>query len=263
MSAAVEPVVDRVASRLDAAQTSATAIVAGDAWPELDLAQAYAVQREVVGRRVRRGERHVGLKLGFTSEAKMRQMGVDELIVGHLTDAMSLDGGRVLDLDTLVHPRVEPEIAFLVGADVDWSDPRADLLTAITGVCAAVEVIDSRYEGFRFDLPRVVADNTSAAAFAVGEWTDLGEIDLADLEVSLTVTGGEHRVGSTAAILGHPLRTVERLATLVRRWDLRLPAGSVVLAGAATEAVPLTAGRTTVEVDGLGIVEIHAAGGDR
>lgn len=263
MRAHADAAVDLAAARLDAAQTSATAVVAGEDWPDLSLDQAYAVQREILERRVERGERQVGLKLGFTSEAKMRQMGVDELIVGRLTDAMLVRPDEVLDLSTLVHPRVEPEIAFLIGADVDLTQPDADLASAVVGVCAAMEVIDSRYEGFRFDLPRVVADNTSAAGFALGHWIDPDRVDLADLQVILTLDDGERRVGSTSAILGHPLRTLERLAILARRWDLQLPAGSVVLAGAATEAVPLTAGRTTVEVSTLGDVRIVAEESDR
>ena len=260
MSAA--DLIDEVTDRLETAQRSATAIVADDSWPHFALDQAYSIQGRLVARRIERDDPLVGLKLGFTSEAKMRQMGVDELIVGQLTESMWLHEDDAVDLSALIHPRVEPEVAFLVGADVDLDDPDADIAASITGVCAAMEVIDSRYAGFSFDLPRVVADNPSAAAFALGPWVDPAEVDLADLPVTLSGDGEIRSEGTTSAILGHPLHTLERLVLLARRWDLRITAGTIILAGAATEAVPLLPGRTTVEVAHLGRVSIDAKGAD-
>lgn len=250
---------------LDAAQRSATPVRATQAWPELSLEEAYATQAALLSRRHARGERAVGLKLGFTSEAKMRQMGVDELIVGQLTDAMQVADGDALALDALIHPRVEPEVAFLVGADVDLADPALDLAESIAGVAAGLEIIDSRYDGFRFDLPRVVADNTSAARFVVGPWRGLDEVDLDDRAVTMRIDGEVVASGTTAAILGHPLRTLPRLAALGRRFGLQLPAGSVVLAGAATEAVALRPGTVSAEVAGLGAVQVAvvATAGER
>lgn len=241
---------------LDAAQAEARPVQVGDGWPELTLDQAYAVQAALLARRVARGDRPVGLKLGFTSAAKMRQMGVHEVIVGRLTaSTLVADGGRV-DRGRLIHPRVEPEIAFRVGRDVDL----ASGVLAVDGVCAALEVIDSRYAGFRFDLPRVVADNTSAAAFALGPWTDVDPQATGGLRVTMRTGDGTVVTGSTDAILGHPLRALERLAVLGARLGLRLSAGDVILAGAATEAVPLPPGRTEVTVESLGTVVLHTEG---
>lgn len=251
--------VTEAAGVLDAAQQSVTPVRSTQAWPELTLEEAYATQAALLARRHARGERAVGLKLGFTSEAKMRQMGVDELIVGQLTDAMQVADGAVLELDSLIHPRVEPEVAFLVGDDVDLTDPTADLRGAVRAVAAGLEVIDSRYDGFRFDLPRVVADNTSAARFVLGSWRDLDEVDLDDRAVTMRVDGEVVARGTTAAILGHPLRTLPRLAALGRRFGLQLPAGSVVLAGAATEAVALQPGPVSAEIAGLGTVHALVA----
>lgn len=241
---------------LDTAQRAATPVRMTQTWPELTLEDAYAAQAALLARRHARGERAVGLKLGFTSEAKMRQMGVDELIVGQLTDAMqAADGGTVV-LDALIHPRVEPEVAFLVGSDVDLADPDVDLEGAVAGVAVGLEIIDSRYDGFRFDLSRVVADNTSAARFVLGTWRSLDEVDLDDRAVTMSWDAEVIASGTTAAILGHPLRTLPRLAALGRRFGLQLPAGSVVLAGAATEAVTLEPGRVSAQVDGLGDVHV-------
>lgn len=259
----MQTLVAQVAERLDTAQQTVTPVRADEPWPELTLDDAYASQAALLARRQARGEQGIGLKLGFTSEAKMRQMGVDELIVGQLTDAMRADDGGTIRLDALIHPRVEPEVAFLVGSDVDLADPGADLEGAIEGVAAGLEIIDSRYDGFRFDLPRVVADNTSAAMFVHGDWRRLDAVDLADLPVELRASGRVVAAGSTAAILGHPLHTLPRLVALGRRLGLRLHAGSVVLAGAATEAVPLPAGAVSAEIAGLGDVSVVAAGGAR
>ena len=246
--------VAEVAKMLDFAQASATPIRASGAWPELTLDDAYATQTALLSRRLARGERPVGLKLGFTSEAKMRQMGVDELIVGQLTDGMQVPDDGTIDLGALIHPRVEPEVAFLVGSDVDLADPEVDLEAAISGVTVGLEIIDSRYDGFRFDLPRVVADNTSAAVFVLGTWRPLDEVDLGDLPVTMRIGDDVVARGTTAAILGHPLHTLPRLVALGRRFGLQIPAGSVVLAGAATEAVPLRPGPVTAEIAGLGTV---------
>ncbi|MFC9796994.1 2-keto-4-pentenoate hydratase [Streptomyces sp. NPDC127584] len=225
--------------------------LAGGASGLNDIREAYAVQDALVARRLARGERITGFKLGFTSRAKMRQMGVSDLIHGRLTDRMEIaDGGR-LDVSGLIHPRVEPEVAFLLGETLR---PGTHPAAAVTAVAPALEVIDSRYDGFRFSLPEVIADNTSAAAYALGPWTsprDLG--DLGNLGVLLELDGRLAETGSTAAVLGHPLRALAAAARLAGE----LPPGTVILAGAATAAVPLPPGtHVRATVAGLGTVAL-------
>lgn len=245
---------------LDKAQSEARPIPADEEWPELTLDQAYAIQAALLARRVTRGDRIIGVKLGFTSEAKMRQMGVHELIVGRLTDSMLVPPGEPLDRGRFIHPRIEPEIAFRVSRDIDLAQDTTELREAVNEVCAAAEVIDSRYDGFRFDLPRVVADNTSAAAFALGHWSELDPAATSGLRVTMRIGDGTTVSGSTDAILGHPGRALDRLGVLGARLGLRLTAGDVILAGAATEAVPLPAGRTEVTVESLGTVVLDVEG---
>ena len=123
--------------------------------PALDLAAAYAVQHAVSRAPVARGERPTGVKLGFTSRAKMVQMGVDEVIGGRLTDAMAVADGGVVDLGRLIHPRIEPEVAFRLGRDVDPDERvRVARVAAVDAVAPALEIIDSRYADFRFSLER-------------------------------------------------------------------------------------------------------------
>lgn len=254
------PHIEDVVRRLEFAERSRKALVDDGSWPALTLGEAYTAQARLVARRVARGERELGLKLGFTSVAKMRQMGVAELIVGRLTDAMRVPDGGCLSRGALIHPRVEPEVVFRVSRDVDLADPGADLASAVDAVAPALEVIDSRYDGFRFDLPRVVADNTSAARFVTGAWVPLAPVALGNLGVALRVDGRVAALGSTSALLGHPMRTLARLQAWGAGLGLRLKAGAVVLAGAATAAVPLPVGHVEVEIGTLGRIGVHVEG---
>ncbi|HYF19590.1 MAG TPA: fumarylacetoacetate hydrolase family protein [Ramlibacter sp.] len=218
----------------------------------LDLPTAYAVQHAGVALRLAAGERRVGAKMGFTSRAKMAQMGVHEMIVGQLTDAMEVPDGSPFRRDGAIHPRIEPEVAFLVGRD--FADvPHAGLLRgAVEAIAPAMEIIDSRYANFRFSLADVVADNTSACGFVLGAWQPVPrEID--NLGMALRVDGRPRQAGSSAAILGSPWRALDAAWRLARRYGVSVPAGSVLLAGAATAAEPMPErGFVEVEVSGLG-----------
>jgi len=248
---------DRLARTLDEAELLGTPIVQPSAERALGLDAAYAVQRALVARRVARGERVVGLKLGFTSREKARQMGVDDVIIGTLTDAMRIDDGGRVPAGRGIHPRVEPELAFLLGPAA--ADPSADPSTAMVAVAPALEVIDSRYRDFRFDLGDVVADDASASAFAIGPWRAAGETGPIDNRaVALEFGGRAVATGSTAAILGDPVRAVAAALRLARAHRLDLRDGMILLAGAATAAVPMPpSGAVSAEVHGLGRVVVH------
>ncbi|MEU3769044.1 4-oxalocrotonate decarboxylase [Amycolatopsis keratiniphila] len=246
--------ISALADRLDLAQTTRadTPSLADD--HELDIADAYAVQAALVARRETRGERVLGVKLGLTSEAKMAQMGVSEVIAGRLTDAMLVADGGEVSLARFIHPKVEPEIAYRLARDVDLDDPAFDVESAVDAMAPAIEIIDSRYRDFRFTHTDVVADNTSAAGYVLGAWRAFGEA--ADRAVRLR-SGDREVVGSTAAILGDPVRALHALVELCRKRDIPLRAGQVVLAGAATEAMPFAPGVAEAEIAGLGRVSVR------
>ena len=245
-----------------------------DGYP-LDLAGAYRVQRLGIDRRVARGERVVGVKMGFTSKAKMAQMGVDDVIWGILADAMAVPGSSgtaqaadpgapgaaqsgLYDLSGLIHPKVEPEIVFRLGRAVDRPD---DAESAVDAVAVGYEILDSRFEGYKFTLPDVVADNASAAGFGVGPWHPVTRgTDISDVPVTLSVGGEPARTGSSAAILGDPWESLRSAARLATEAGLTLEAGWIVLAGGITEAVPLTPG-VVVKVTGgtLGTAGLRCA----
>ncbi|MFI6977816.1 2-keto-4-pentenoate hydratase [Embleya sp. NPDC050154] len=224
---------------------------------DLDLDTAYRVQRAVIDRRVARGEALIGVKMGFTSRAKMVQMGVDDVIWGLLTDAMLVEEGGVLDLGELIHPRIEPEIAFLIGSPLSGTITPAEAVRAIAGVAVAYEVLDSRYADFKFTLPDVIADNASAAGFGFGPWHDPTGLDLSNLGLLVEIDGRVVATGSSAAILGNPLRSLIAAARLAAEAGLELRPGWVVLAGAATAAMPLPKGaHVRVSAAGLGRAEV-------
>jgi 2-oxo-3-hexenedioate decarboxylase len=252
-----------LATRLDVAVTTATPVAQLTDEHPLSLDEAYAVQRAGVALREARGDRQVGVKLGFTSKAKAEQMGVSDVIVGVVTEQMHVEDGAGVDVGRMVHPRIEPEVAYRLGRAVDPSDPDSDIASAVDAVAPALEIIDSRYRDFRFRLEDVVADNTSAAAFVIGPWQEPG-LDLSDQAVELRVDGTPVETGSTSAILGHPDRALDAVLRMAAQHGIELPAGTILLAGAATAAVPLVAGVVVeASIAGLGTVSVTAKDGSR
>lgn len=200
-----------------------------------DLAQAYQIQELSVQQREQRGEKRVGVKLGFTSQEKMKQMGVNHLIWGVITDAMQLNQGDKVALARFNHPRIEPEIAFITKAVIDAPLSLDNALEKIAGICPAMEIIDSRYEQFKFTLEDVVADNTSSAAFVLGDSVAV-DTDISNLSVTMYENDTIIQQGTTAALMGHPLNCLVQVSELLAENGQSLPAGSIILAGAATAA---------------------------
>ncbi|MGW0506715.1 2-keto-4-pentenoate hydratase [Micromonospora sp. NPDC003241] len=252
------PDIAQIAATLDRAADTATAVPQVAAEAGLDVDAAYAVQAALVQHRLDRGERLVGLKMGLTSKAKMAQVGVDEVIWGRLTDAMRIPDGGTVDVTGFIHPRVEPEVAFLLDRLPEPGEPVGDFTDAVRAVAPAIELIDSRYANFTFSLPDVIADNTSAGAFVIGPWSPVPD-GLENLGVLLEIDGRVAQVGSTAAILGDPRRALDEGIRLAGRHGVRLREGWVFLAGAATAAVPLRAGvRVRAVVEKLGGASVRA-----
>lgn len=248
------PPLGELAAIADDGARSATAIAQFTHSCDLDVDDAYAVQALSVGRRISRGERLVGVKMGLTSRAKMAQVGVDSVIWGRLTDAMMRADGTPLSLSEFVHPRVEPEIAFLIGEPLAGRITGLQAMHAVAGVAAAAEIIDSRYENFQFTLPDVIADNSSSSGFVVGDWRD-PSTPIDNLGIAVSVDGRTAEVGSSAAILGNPVRSLVEAARMVAEAGMRLEPGWIVLAGGATAAVPLRAGASyRIDVATLGRV---------
>jgi len=244
--------IDRLATLLDDAARNATAVPQISATETLTLDQAYEIQKVSIEKRLARGERRVGMKMGFTSRAKMEQMGVSDLIWGRLTSAMIAEDGGTISRKHFVHPRVEPEVAFLLRKPLSGIVTPFQALDAVEAVAPALEIIDSRYQNFRFSLTDVIADNSSSSALTIGQWNSPHQ-PLDNLGMTVSVNGRPQTFGSTAAILGDPLRSLVAAARLVARRGEVLEPGHIVMAGGATAAFELFVGmHVTLEVERLG-----------
>ncbi len=247
---------EQLAERLDTAAANAKGTAQLSGTEKLSVDEAYRIQGLSIARRLNRGEKRIGMKRGFTSRAKMIQMGVDDMIWGRLTDRMLIEDGGTISMSSYVHPRAEPEIAFLLSKPLGANPSVPEALAAVAAVAPAMEIIDSRYENFRFDLCDVVADNTSASGLVLGPWVGPPP-DISNLGTILAVNGLPREIGSTAAILGHPARALVAGARLSAAAGEPLEAGWIIMAGAATAAVALEVGNyVRTEIEGLGSVAL-------
>ncbi len=210
----------------------------------LTIEDAYAIQAAGLDLLLEGGATLAGAKLGLTSAAKQEQMGVNEPVYGWVTEASVLREGGEVDLAGLIHPRVEPEIVFILGANLAGPGVTAEeVLYATTTVVGGIEVIDSRFEKFSFTLPDVIADNTSAARVAIGtDGINPLEMDLAELGCDFEVDGEITGSATGAALLGSPAECVAMLANHLGRYGHQLEAGWLIMAGACTDARPLSVG---------------------
>jgi 2-oxo-3-hexenedioate decarboxylase len=252
--------VSTAAQRLtDAVRTRTATSPLTDEYGAFDITTAYDLQARVVADRLAAGNRVVGAKLGLTSEAKQQQMNVNEPLYGWLTDDMRIEPGEALVVDRFIQPRVEAEIAFLIGEDLMGAHVgAADVLAATAAVMPAIDVLDSRYAGYSFTLPDVIADNSSSAGFITGSTlVDPVDIDLRLVGVVLEVNGQVVATAAGAAVLGHPASSVAWLVRALARRGEGLTAGMVVLSGACTAAFAVQPGDSVVaRVDRLGTVEV-------
>lgn len=241
--------ITRLCERVEGAQTRGHAIPRlTEEYPAMTLDDGYAVQSALRRRYLAQGHKLVGWKAGLTSKAKMIQMGVDVPSIGFLTDRMARAEGTDVSVKGLIHPRVECEVAFVTERDLEGPGcTAADVLAATDFVLPAIEIIDSRFSGFKFDLESVVADNGSAALFVGGgRPRRVTDLDLPTLGVVMEKNGEAVAFAAAAAVLGHPAEAVAMLVNILHGLGERLPAGSLVLSGGITEAIPVKPGDTVI-----------------
>lgn len=225
----------------------------------LSLDDAYAIQQRVTAARIERGERIVGWKLGYTSIAMREQMGIDAPNFGPLTDAMLLTSGASVS-DRLLQPRVEPEIGLRFARALQAPATVDDVLAAVDHAFACLEVVDSVYRDYRFQLVDNTADGSSAAQVVVGPPL-ASTTDLAGVRVELL--HDDERVGDAtgAAASGHPALGVVWLVDQLAQRGLALRAGDIVITGGLTRAVALQPGhRVAARFDGVTEVVVTRAG---
>ncbi|MCI0622090.1 MAG: 4-oxalocrotonate decarboxylase [Acidobacteria bacterium] len=223
------------------------------------LEDAYRVQQALIDKKLaaRIDERWKGLKAGLTSLAKQRMVNIHEPILGQLLYS-NIVTGRQVSLQGLSQPRVEPEIALFFGRKVRGEIRQATLLAALEYAFPALEILDSRFAGYKFQIADVVADNASTARVVLGDRLFPVSADLAQKGVSLFINGVARETGCAAAVLGDPIASA---LWVVQKWvglGNSLPAGAILLTGGITTAVPIAIGDTVVGTfAGWGEVQFH------
>lgn len=249
MSTLTKEQVAQLAEHLENAELQAYEVTKiTDDYPEMDYQDAFDIQWEIRRRKEERGNKIVGMKMGLTSWAKMSQMGVEHPCYGFLADYFSVPEGAAIKHDELIHPKIEAELAFVTKADLRGPGCHiGDVLAATDFVLPAIEVIDSRYKDFKFDLKSVIADNSSSSRFITGGCAkSVSELDLKTLGVVMEINGKVVQTGAGAAVLGHPAASVAMLANMLAERGEYLPAGSFVMIGAITAAVQVDKGDSFV-----------------
>lgn len=226
-----------------------------------DLPAAYAVQQGLVQARIAGGVSVVGRKIGATSEAVQKQLGVDQPDFGYLLSDMDVSAGAApgaepISMQTLVQPRVEAEVAFILARDIDVPEDQITLefvRDAVEVALPALEIVDSRIGNWDIEFTDTVADNASSGLFVVGtDGLPLSEIEPRDVVMSLTINDEERSSGNGAACLGDPLEALRWLAVQAARFGDPLRAGHLILSGALGPFVPFAPGdRVTASISGF------------
>jgi len=255
-AAAVEAAADRLRT---AAATGQPCAPVRDLIGDTDVDAAYAVQAALTAGRLAGGQRLTGRKIGLTSLAVQRQFGVYRPDFGMLFGDMALASGEPASLSRYLQPRIEAEVAFVLGRDITAPDATvADVLRATEFVLAAVEIVDSRIAGWDISIADTVADNASSGGFVLGTVpVGLRGLDLAEIGMVIEHDGEPVSTGAGAACLGSPVAAVTWLAREVARRGRPLAAGDVVLSGALGPMVAVTEpGRYRARLEGLGEVDV-------
>jgi 2-keto-4-pentenoate hydratase len=238
---------DRAAAALALRTAESTKIAIAplvDTCPHIDVEDSYLIQLENINLRVAAGATVVGHKVGLSSEAMQKMMGVDEPDYGHLLSDMALTEDTPADATRWLLPRVEPEVGFILGADLPGEDcTEQDVLDSTDAVTAALELIDSRIVDWKIGLADTIADNASSAGFVLGSArVKPADVDLLTIPVTLYRNDEEVGVGRSDAVLGNPVTSVAWLARKVASFGVRLKAGHIILPGSCTRAVDVRPG---------------------
>ncbi|MBA0126565.1 fumarylacetoacetate hydrolase family protein [Haloechinothrix sp. YIM 98757] len=229
-------------------------------FPGIDASDAYAIQLVNIRRRLAAGRRVVGHKVGLSSAAMQRMMGVDEPDYGHLLDDMELGEGAPVPLGPYCYPRIEVEVGFVLAEALPGEGcTERDVLAATEAVVPGIELIDSRIRDWEIGIADTIADNASSAGFVLGaRRMSPHELDLTRIDAALyRGDGSEVTRGRSDAVLGNPAAAVAWLARTVAAFGVRLEAGHIVLPGSCTRAVDVSAGDTlSAEFTGLGTVRM-------
>lgn len=228
--------------------------------PGMTVEDAYAVQLENVRRREAAGEKVIGMKIGLTSQGMQKLLNVNEPDYGHLFENMLLLERDACSMSALIQPKVEGELSFCLNKSLRGPGVTvADVYDATAWVTPSIEIVDSRIKDWTIKLPDTIADNGSSARFMLGgRMAPIGAVDMRLTGMTLEQNGVLVSSGTTAEVWGNPAASVAWLANKLGAFGIELKAGSIVMAGAVTAALPAHAGDVfTVSFHGLGSVSVR------
>lgn len=239
-----------------------------ETYPEIDVVDAYEIQLFNIRRRLAEGAIIHGHKVGLSSAAMQEMMGVDEPDYGHLLSDMavgasSVEGDQPVSARRYCYPRVEVEVAFVLGETLPGEDcTEGDVVAATEAVAPAIELIDSRIRDWDIRIADTIADNASSAGYVLGEdRVKPTDIDLLSIDARLFRNGEQVAEGRSDAVLGNPVTAVAWLARKVASFGVTLEAGHVILPGSVHRAVDVRPGDDFMAVfDGLGSVSLNFGG---
>jgi 2-keto-4-pentenoate hydratase len=211
---------------------------------ELTVDEAYYIQLENIKKKLEAGQKIVGKKIGLTSVAVQKMLGVDEPDYGHLLDTMVVENGGTIDTKDMLQPKVEGEIAFILKKDLKGPNVTAvDVIQATDYVVPALEIVDSRIQDWKISLRDTVSDNASSGLYVLGgKPTKLEDINLELVGMALYQNGEVANTGVGSAALGNPATCVAWLANRLADYDITLKAGEVILSGALSGMVAASPG---------------------
>lgn len=227
--------------------------------PDMTVEDAYAVQLENVRRREEMGQKVIGMKIGLTSTGMQKLLNVNEPDYGHLFDNMLLLERDTCSMSGLIQPKVEGELSFCLNKTLKGPGVTiADVYDATAWVTPSIEIVDSRIKDWKIKLCDTIADNGSSARFMLGgRMVPIGAVDMRLTGMTLEKNGELVSSGTTAEVWGNPAASVAWLANKLGEFGIELKAGSIVMAGAVTAALPAQAGDSfTVSFHGLGSVTV-------
>ncbi|WP_270889321.1 2-keto-4-pentenoate hydratase [Pedococcus sp. 5OH_020] len=248
-----------------AAETGVPCAPVRDVLGDRNVALAYRTQRMLTQRRLAEGGRIVGRKIGLTSPAVQQQLGVAQPDFGVLFGDMDASGAAPVSTATLLQPKIEAEVAFVLGSDLDSDHLDLDAVrSSVDYAVAALEIVDSRVAGWDIRITDTVADNASSALYVLGEdRVTLDRFEPREVVMTMTVDGSVASEGTGEACLGDPLEALLWLARTSRELGDPLRAGQLVLSGALGPMVAVRAGSSVrAEVSGIGSVSVTFAGED-
>ena len=222
---------------------------------DISIEDAYHIQQRMLSRRIAKGEKVIGKKIGVTSKAVMNMLSVHQPDFGYLLDGMVYNEGESIPMDTLIQPKAEGEIAFLLNKDLMGPGlTAADILAATEGVMACFEIVDSRIQDWKIKIQDTVADNASCGVFVLGDkLVDPRSVDLSLCGMVLEKNGEIVVTGAGAATMASPVNAMVWLANTLGHLGILLNAGDVVLSGALGAMVTVKAGDSLrVTIGGIG-----------